>query len=138
MKKTLVTLSLAVVTLFGFNAFAQQQDQQQCKKDKTEKCCRGQKTEKCSKGDRRGEFNPFEGIQLSTEQQSKLEAMKQEFKVERQKMKEEFKKDENKVRPDRKEIFQKRREAARERLNKVKHILTPEQYENYLENIAVN
>ena len=37
MKKTLVTLSMAVVTIFGFSAFAQQQDgnQKQCNKEKT-------------------------------------------------------------------------------------------------------
>lgn len=135
MKKTLVTLSLAVVTLFGFSAFAQQQEKTQCNKEKTEKCCKG-KEGKCDKS-QRPEFNPFEGIQLTAEQQSKIDALKQECKANCQKNQGKGQKQDGE-KMSREQRMQQRQQAKRDYLNKVKEILTPEQYETFLENIAVN
>lgn len=141
MKKTLVTLSMAVVTIFGFSAFAQQQDgnQKQCNKEKTEKCCKkGEKGDR-SKGDRKM-FNPFEGIQLNADQQAKIDALQQKCIAQRQEMKKGDK--QNRDNKDngltREQRMQQRQQAKREHLNEVKAILTPDQYVVFLENIAVN
>ncbi|MDE6267292.1 MAG: hypothetical protein K2M07_08100 [Muribaculaceae bacterium] len=137
MKKSIVTLSMALVTLFGFSAFAQQQDQKQCDKVKTEKCCKGDKERKCESKQQCAAFNPFEGIQLTQEQQTKLDALKQNCKMDR-KQKSEVNKDDKANRPSREELIKQRKQAKRDYLNQVKEILTPEQYVSFLENMVVN
>lgn len=102
MKKIILALA-AVVALSG-SAFAQQND---CCKQKKE-CCTKQKSccdkkEKC--------HNPFEGLELTAEQQAKLDAIRTECKA--------------------------KKECNREeRLAKIKAVLTPEQYTKFLENSA--
>lgn len=139
MKKTVVTLTLAVVTLFGFSAFAQQQDNTKCNKENTEKCCKSEKGKKCERGDR-PRFNPFEGIQLTAEQQSKIDLLKQECQAKRQEMKKDYKQksDDRKNAVSREERMKQRQQFKRDQLAKIKAILTPEQYVQFLENIAVN
>ena len=84
----------------------------------------------CKKGDncdrKRPDFNPFEGLNLTENQQSKLNDLKSECC----KRKESGQKG-DKQKPD-------RREAKREYLAKVKSILTPEQYVTFLENMTLN
>ncbi|MDE7153063.1 MAG: Spy/CpxP family protein refolding chaperone [Muribaculaceae bacterium] len=138
MKKTLVTLSLAVATIFGFSAFAQQQDKTQCNKERTEKCCKSDKEKKCDRGQRPC-FNPFEGIELSAEQQTKIDALKQECQAKRQEMKSDRKKsDDNSSKISREERMKQRQQSKRDYLAKVKAILTPDQYVTFLENMVVN
>ena len=101
--------------------------------NKAKKEC--QKGKKCE--GQRCEYNPFEGLNLTENQQAKLNDLKSEFckKQENRKNGEGQKMDKNKKddqqRPD-------RRQAKREYLAKVKSILTPDQYVTFLENMAVN
>lgn len=103
--------------------------------DKAKKEC--QKGQKCDGKQRCQEFNPFEGLNLTENQQAKLNDLKSEFckkqenrKAEGQQKMDKNKKD-DKQRPD-------RRQAKREYLAKVKSILTPDQYVTFLENMTVN
>lgn len=133
MKKTLVSISLALMAMCGFSAVAQQQDTN-APKEKTEKCCKN--NQRCEKGKSEcPRFNAFEGITLSADQQSKIDALKQARKEGRCKMNEAKNKA---ARPDRKERAAEHRQAKREYLTQVKEILTPDQYVVFLENIAIN
>lgn len=101
--------------------------------NKVKKEC--QKGKKCE--GQRCEYNPFEGLNLTENQQAKLNDLKSEFckKQENRKNSEGQNVDNNKKndkqRPN-------RRQAKREYLAKVKSILTPDQYVIFLENMTVN
>lgn len=116
-------------------------------------CKRGDKV-KCNKADRKA-FNPFEGITLTADQQTKLDALKAECKAQREACKgrancqqqancnknckpgENCAKTECPVATGNDKAVA-NRQQRRDCLNKVKAILTPEQYEVFLENIAVS
>ena len=119
MKKKLLSLAVAAV---AFTSMAFAQNANTTDGPKTENT-NGQKA-LCPA------FNPFEGISLSADQQTKIDALKAERKqksetarAERQKKNE--------------ERLNARREARRAELNRIKSILTPEQYVQYLENITI-
>ena len=81
-------------------------------------------------------FNPFEGLNLSADQQAKIEALRPQGKCDgTQKQKCDNKSD--KCPLDRATKVD-RRQAKRDYLAKVKAILTPEQYVSFLENLAVS
>lgn len=116
-------------------------------------CKRGDKA-KCNKADRKT-FNPFEGITLTADQQTKLDALKAECKAQREACKgrancpqqancdkncksgENCAKTECPYAGDKKDVAN-RQQQRRDCLNKVKAILTPEQYVTFLENMAVS
>lgn len=116
-------------------------------------CKRGDKA-KCNKADRKA-FNPFEGITLTADQQTKLDALKAECKAQREACKgrancpqqancdknckpgENCAKAECPYGGDKKDVAN-RQQQRRDCLNKVKAILTPEQYVTFLENMAVS
>lgn len=116
-------------------------------------CKRGDKA-KCNKADRKA-FNPFEGITLTADQQTKLDALKAECKAQREACKgrancpqqtncdknckpgENCAKTECPYAGDKKAVAN-RQQQRRDCLNKVKAILTPEQYVTFLENMAVS
>lgn len=75
--------------------------------------------------------NPFEGLNLSAEQQTKLEALKTECQAQRKANAEARKADkQNRQKANKEEA----RKARTEQLAKIKAILTPEQYVQFLEN----
>lgn len=117
-------------------------------------CKRGDKA-KCNKADRKA-FNPFEGITLTADQQTKLNALKAECKAQREACKgrancpqqancdknckpgENCAKTECPVAAGNDKAVANRQQQRRDCLNKVKAILTPEQYVTFLENMAVS
>lgn len=119
-KKVIFAGLLALTTIFAPAAFAQQADQNTC--NAASKEC------KVAGKERKGECaNPFEGIALTAEQKTKLEALKAEKATAR-----EARKAEQAVKKEA------RRESAKaersQELAKIKEILTPEQYVQFLEN----
>lgn len=97
-----------------------QQTENCCKKDGKKGCKGDKKNGKGHKHDRKGmkpgkgHFNPFEGIELTQEQQNALKAMRQDQK--------------NRDKAN-------REEAMKQRDEKIQTILTPEQYQQYKQNV---
>ncbi|MDE7426255.1 MAG: hypothetical protein K2M79_00450 [Muribaculaceae bacterium] len=125
MKLKLITLALvAFLGMNGISAMAQNTDnQKKCSKEKTE--CKAKKDKKMRGGMDETVF--FEGITLTPEQQTKLDANN----VKRQEARKAAMADSTKQRPDRKQMM-------RNYITEVKEVLSPEQYVVFLENVAVN
>lgn len=98
--------------------------------------CRGNKTEQCT-GDKQCPVavNPFEGLNLTTQQQEQIKALKDECKAQRQAQAKERKDNAQKAKADK---ANGKREMRAAQLAKIKAILTPEQYVQFLENSFVN
>lgn len=130
MKKNVIAgAMLAIAVIFGSSsAFAQ--DQNKCEKQCTSK-------EQCNRGPKEGKqaFNPFEGLNLTPEQQTRLDALKAECKAAKADIKKDAAQKKEQVK---KEARQGRNEMKAQMLQKVKAILTPEQYVQFLENAFVN
>lgn len=122
-------LAVAVASMAGFSAYAQQLSATATSGVQSEKCANGDKVE-CTKNVCKG-GNAFEGITLTSDQQTKLDALKADCKANREKCKAYKKAAKEQARADRKQ-------AKRDYLNKVKGILTPDQYVVFLENIVVS
>lgn len=118
-----------------------------CKEDNGKKC--DKKDKKCPKGDKalKGQkgnhpkFNPFDGVQLTADQQQKLQVLQQGLGPVQltPEMKAKIKENPN-LTPDEKaqikaERKAKKMETKKKYLNGVKEILTPEQYVVFLENV---
>lgn len=146
MKKLLLSLAFVTSGLLAFNASAQQpananaaaccQNKAECckaKDGKGEKCCKQQKGKGHHKPGHK--VNEFEGLNLTAEQQSALDALKANRNQARAEKRKEMK---GKDKEARKEALKDARQQARqsrvEYLNEIKKILTPEQYVKYLEN----
>lgn len=137
MKKKLTLLALAIVASLGISAAAQTpcnkpcekqkcekqkcEQQQKCDKQKCDKPCDKQKCDKpcdkqkCAKQQCAGD--PFlEGITLSAEQQTKIDAIKADRK---------------------KAAAEGKNPCRRDFLAKMKEVLSPEQYVTYLENMVL-
>ncbi len=128
MKKKLMIMAVAIASMVGMNAVAQTAD------SKSDKKCEGKgqcdkKGPKCDK--QKGQCpNPFEGITLTADQQTKLDALKADQKAKREEMKAQKQQKDSLARVDRKQ-------AKRDYLKQVQGILTPDQYVMFLENIVV-
>lgn len=128
MKKTILTMIVAVATMFSFNSMAQSP---KCEGKKCDKAmC--DKAPKCEMG--RGQHkpcpNPFEGLNLTPAQQDKLKAMTPcAGKEQRQACKQE-------QRRHRQACDSIARAGQEKFLADVKSVLTPEQYVQFLENMA--
>ena len=117
-----ITFALLGLAVAAAPAFASKQDSKENgNKDKKE--CKGHHG-KCHKGECP---NPFEGLNLTADQQTKLDALRQEYKAK----KSEAKKD---LKEKRQEMSMEAKAKKSEYLDKLKQILTPEQYVTYLEN----
>lgn len=75
--------------------------------------------------------SPFEGIELTSEQKTKLDALKDECDPQKQKC-DKAKADKQKAKKQ--EIAERQQAKRKEYLAKIKEILTPEQYVQFLEN----
>lgn len=132
MKKTIISLSFATIALFTASSVFAQNDNNSKEQKKIEN--RGER-----KLDRPQPVNPFEGINLTEQQKTALKALAEEQKQNRtkktDKQKAEQKADKQKKAQERMEA---QKNARKEYLAKVKSILTPEQYCQFLENNYVN
>ncbi len=136
MKKTIVALSLALISAIGFNSFAQAPQNKE----------KGEKKDKRELRDKqrpdRQRPNPFEGITLTADQQSKLEALNKEChkndSVARSTEKQRREDMKKANREKGMEMMKARQQQKRDYLNKIKAILTPEQYVTFLENKVLN
>lgn len=133
MRKKVLGLVMAALAISTFGAFAAQQTEQP-KTEQQAPCCKEKKGDQ-KKGDKKGhkkgdkkghkmaqgpKLNPFTGIQLTPEQQQKIDQLKADRKAKR----EAGKKADKEV-----------RKAEREKFNaEVAKILTPEQYKIYQAN----
>lgn len=121
MKKYILSIMVVAASMVTFSAMAKDNkvENSQCKKESCDKKCSRQGVKKdCP--------NPFEGMNLTQEQKDKLKALQapcQKGKADKQKM-----------RQQRDSIA---KAARAKHLADVKAILTPEQYVQYLENLAL-
>lgn len=165
MKKVFVSIMMAAAIIAGSSAFAQTKADattgattqvEKCQKDgkdcKGEKKCKGDK--KCkdakdlkakkinkTKAVTRQQFNPFEGVQLTDDQQQRLQVLQQGLGPVQLSKEQMAKIPENKnLTPEQKQQLKAERqankmEAKKKYLGGVKEILTPEQYVIFLENV---
>ena len=132
MKKNFMATALIAASLFSFSAFANPSTD-----NKAKKCTKTECNSKCD-GNKQAAVNrpnPFEGITLTTEQQTKLNALTEtqiaQYKSALEKKKEDAK-------SAREQRMAERKNSQREYLNGVKAILTPTQYVTFLENMVLN
>lgn len=130
MKKIILTMALAIFSMTGITAMAQQA--KTCDKTNCEKKC--DKKSKCeAKGAKA--CNPFEGLTLTQEQQTKLAVIPCPKKV-MEEAKKQCKGDTAQCNPQQRISVVK--DIRSNYLAQVKAILTPEQYVQFLENTYVN
>lgn len=128
MKKKIFAAAIMVMALAASApVFAQKND---CKANQTcteTTCAAGDKVKKAQ--------NPFEGLNLTADQKTKLDALRQQCAADRKQAKEQAKERKDRDRKDRMESY---RQMRADRLAKIKNILTPEQYVKFLENQYVD
>lgn len=127
MKKQIISLAIAAFALTSFTSVAQN-PASAATKNCTNKECAATKGNKDSK---RPAYNPFEGLNLSADQQAKLDALQAEQKAARDAKRTADKTKKQEARNAQKEAKKAERKAQ---LDKIKAILTPEQYVTFLEN----
>lgn len=144
MKKSLISFAIAAVALLAPAAMMAQTNTEKAKTENR------QGTKKNGRGEARPQYNPFEGLNLTDAQQSKLKDLGCPFGkgdkkgcTDGQQCKPGEKKGQNgqngqNARPSREEMAKKMLDARKDYLVKVKQILTPEQYIQFLENNFVN
>lgn len=143
MKMKFLGISLVAMSLVSFTSMAQSTTVSSGKKAATcQRVCKGAE-EKCGKDRNGSKHNPFEGLNLSSEQQTKLKALQEKRMAERKEKSEKAKasKQENVAKADkesrqaaREARMAKRQECKKQFLADVKSILSPEQYVQFLEN----
>lgn len=145
MKKTILSVAILLASTLGMTAMAQTPETTQ--QTKTE-CVKGRS------GKQMNRPNPFEGLNLTEQQKSELQALRQEMKNGQKPGKgtcekakagkcekakagkcEKAKADNQAKRAERRQAMT---QARRDYLAKVKNILTPEQYVQFLENNYVD
>lgn len=139
MKFKSIIIALAAVFTLGVTASAQNPDGNKANGKKTEckKECRGDKKDcKNKKCDGRKAPNPFEGLNLTQQQQEKLAAIPCPAQVMKAARNNKTEADSMKANPAlRKEMA---RNVRSNYLNQVKAVLTPDQYVQFLENYYVS
>lgn len=131
MKKKVLALVVAVLALGSTSVFAQSQSQscppqqKECCKDKKDK--KDRKDKKDKKGNKK-HGNPFEGIQLTPEQQQQIDNLRAEQKAQKKANREAGKELSKEARKEAKT------KARQEFDAKVQKILTPEQYAQFKKN----
>lgn len=123
MKKTILSFALVLAGLMGSSAMAQSpvalgtNSQQQ--------------TSACTQCPAAKKANPFDGLDLTEKQQAELKALRDGCKAERAKIA-------AKEKAEKKEMIEQRMKDQKEYLGKIKEILSPEQYVQFLENCYLN
>lgn len=123
MKKKVLGMAVVAVSFLSFNAMAQTDCAKPCDNPCNKKECRPA----CVKKGKRQCPNPFDGLNLTSEQQIKLKEMATCNKTSTE--------CKQKQRACRDSIARVQRQDY---LNQVKSVLTPEQYVKFLENMVVN
>lgn len=123
--KKFLSLAIAAIVTLGFSMTAANTSHSATQDSKQEKKeMKGQKVRK----NHQSKFNPFEGLNLTEQQQEALKALRT-AKCE--------KKEQPEGQCSARLTPEQRKQNAQEMLGKIKGILSPEQYGQYLENIAV-
>ncbi len=135
MKKNIIAIAvMAVATLSASSAFAASKDDKKCSTpDCTKKECKAD-----TQCDKKGCLQapcPFADLNMTAEQQTKLQALQTEVQQQKQAKREELKSNRDKAREEGKKYAQ---DSRKDYLAKVKAILTPEQYVQFLENSYLN
>lgn len=125
MKKIFLATVVMAASMFSFNASAQKSKNCPATCPDSAAC----PALKCDRPD------PFIGITLTPEQQTKLQTLKAETKAKRQAMAKDRK---TKVKTDRTKRAEAMKASKKEYLENVKKILGPDQYVVFLENIVLN
>ncbi len=144
MKKAIIGLAFLSIAALPFSASAQNQADKSCNSkteciNKNRQCAKSDKKGKCCKIRKCKDARPdlFEGIELTTEQQGKIEALNNAAKLSRQQIKEQAKNAREK-----KDTTYNPRAAHKELrgkyINDLGEILTSEQMVVYLKNFYVN
>lgn len=132
MKKKIFGMLIAFATIASGSVYAQTQ-QAKDKSGAKPECCIPAAINKNKQA--KPKFNPFDGVQLTSDQQQRLQVLRQGLgpvklsKEEMEKLSDEQKKQ------MRQENKAKKAEAKKKYLSGVKEILTPEQYVIFLENV---
>lgn len=146
MKKKVLSLAVLMASVFTFGTMAQttatvSDNNKTCTEascPKADKAVKGQKGQKGNKDMKPNRPNPFEGINLTADQQTRLQAIRDNAKQQREAAKADQSKVEkgklDKDRADRRADFANKR---KDYLGKVKEVLTPDQYVVFLENCYV-
>lgn len=143
MKKKILSVALAAIFSLGISSFAQTAQtrdancqKKECKKERCDKKDR-KCDKKCDRKDGKQCANPFEGINLTEQQQQSIAVIPTPAQV----MK--AARDNNKVKadtanfsPEQRRMFA--RDVRSKYLQQVKAVLTPEQYVQFLENYYTN
>ncbi len=138
MKKSLISFAIAAVALLAPAAMMAQTNTEKAKTENR------QGNKKNGRGETRPQYNPFEGLNLTDAQQAKLKDLGcpdgRQCKAGEKKDQKGEKKGQNgqQTRPSREEMAKKKLDARKDYLAKVKQILTPEQYLQFLENNFTN
>lgn len=135
MKKKLINAAIALTALLtAGTAMAQQPREKSNNRDlrsKKELACCKQDSLKCQAT----AYNPFEGLNLTEAQQSKLDALKAERRARMEKAGKDNKQQKDSLKAQGR---QNRLDAKKSYLMSIKEILTPEQYVQFLENAYLN
>lgn len=126
MKKTILSIAVLLASVAGINATAQTPATKSC--PNTAQCTKGTAKKDAPK------YNPFAGLNLTEKQQSELQALKPS--KEQMTQKKEAAKAEKQA--QRQQRMEQKLQNRRDYLAKVKTILTPDQYLQFLENSYVD
>lgn len=154
MKKIFVSMIMAAAMIAGGSAYAQSVSDgstgASVQKEKMEKGKKANKENKAKKGvmvekkAARPQFNPFDGVQLTDDQQQRLQLLQQGLGPVKLTPEQQAKIKENKNLSDaeKKQLKEERKakqlEKKKNYLKGVKEILTPDQYVIFLENFYIN
>lgn len=120
MKKKILSIAVLLAAFMGSTAIAQT----------PATTVQTQKSERMAQR-REARPNPFEGIDLTEKQQAEMKALREGIMAERKKIASEEK-------AEKKDMLEQRKKDTKEYLAKIKEILTPEQYVQFLENSYLN
>ena len=127
MKKKIFSIALVLAGMIGSTAIAQTPSTETTPAAKEQKC------PACPAGIK--QYNPFEGLNLTEKQQNELKALRESRKAD---LKKEMSKKKAEKKADRQAMREQAQNNRKEYLAKIKGILTPEQYVQFLENSFLN